>query len=54
VASRIEALNKELGSSVLASEEVWAAAGRSDVRAIARDSIAIRGRTQPIRVWQLA
>jgi adenylate cyclase len=54
VASRIEALNKELGSSVLASEEVWSACNRSDIEAIARDSIAIRGRTQPVRVWQLA
>jgi adenylate cyclase len=54
VASRIETLNKELGSQVLASDEVWSAAGRSDVEAIARDSITIRGRAQPVRVWQLA
>lgn len=54
VASRIESLNKQLGSSVLASEEVWSACNRSDIEAIARDSIAIRGRTQPVRVWQLA
>jgi adenylate cyclase len=54
VASRIEALNKELGSSILASEEVWSACNRSDIEAVARDSITIRGRTQPVRVWQLA
>jgi|GEM_PF-99904 len=53
VASRIEALNKQLGSSVLASEEVWSACNRSDIGATARDSIAIRGRGQPVRVWQL-
>ena len=54
VASRIEALNKQLGSSVLASEEVWSGCKRSDIEATARDSITIRGRTQPVRVWQLA
>ncbi|HVH41503.1 MAG TPA: adenylate/guanylate cyclase domain-containing protein [Labilithrix sp.] len=54
VASRIEALNKQLGSSVLASEEVWKACRRSDVNAVARESIAIRGRAQPVRIWQLA
>jgi adenylate cyclase len=54
VAARIEALNKQLGSQVLASEEVWNASIRPDIQAIARDSIAIRGRAQPVRVWQLA
>lgn len=54
VASRIESLNKELGSSILASEEVWSACNRSDIEAIPRDSITIRGRSQPVRVWQLA
>jgi adenylate cyclase len=54
VASRIEALNKQLGATILASDEVWSAAGRSDVEAIARDSISIRGRAQPVRIWQLA
>ncbi len=54
VASRIEALNKELGSSVLASDDVWSACTRDDVDAKPRDDVAIRGRTKPIRVWQLA
>jgi adenylate cyclase len=54
VASRIEALNKELGSSVLASDEVWSASGRTDVDAKPREAIAIRGRSQPVRIWQLA
>lgn len=54
VAARIEALNKELDSSVLVSGEVWSACRRSDVEAIARDSIVIRGRTQPVFIWQLA
>jgi len=52
VASRIEALNKELGSCVLASDETWSAAGRS-IPATPHDEIRIRGRKAPIRVWQL-
>jgi adenylate cyclase len=54
VASRIEALNKQFNSSVLASEEVWNRSGRSDIGALFRESIPIRGRAQPIRIWQLA
>jgi adenylate cyclase len=54
VASRIEALNKQLGTQVLASEEVWTACGRADLRAVARDPISIRGRVQQVRIWQLA
>ena len=53
VASRIEALNKELGSCVLASDETWTACGRDDVHAVAHER-AIRGRKQAVRVWQLA
>jgi adenylate cyclase len=53
VASRIEALNKELGSRVLCSDEGWSAAGRSDLPAEARDPIQVRGRVQPVRIWQL-
>jgi adenylate cyclase len=54
VASRIEALNKELGSQVLVSDDAWIAAGRTELAAIAHDEVTIRGRKQPIRVWQLA
>jgi len=53
VASRIEALNKELGSCVLASDETWTACGRDDVSAVPHER-AIRGRKQAARVWQLA
>jgi adenylate cyclase len=53
VASRIEALNKELRSQVLVSDETWTATGRSDVSAIAHDAIQVRGRQQPVRIWQL-
>jgi adenylate cyclase len=54
VASRIESLNKELHSSVLVSDETWSASGRDDVKAIAHDAIHVRGRQQPVRIWQLA
>lgn len=54
VASRIEALTKQLGAQVLASDEVWQAAGHTDVEATAREAITIRGRQQPVRIWQLA
>jgi adenylate cyclase len=53
VASRIESLNKELHSHVLVSDETWTACGRSDVDAIAHDAIQVRGRKQPVRIWQL-
>ena len=53
VAARVESLNRELGSSVLATEEVWRAA-ESDVQAIARHELPVRGRVEPVRIWQLA
>jgi len=54
VASRIESLNKELHSRVLVSDETWTASGRDDVKAIGHDAIQVRGRQQPVRIWQLA
>jgi adenylate cyclase len=54
VASRIEALNKQLGSCVLVSDETWVASGHTEIEARAHEDITIRGRKQAIRVWQLA
>jgi adenylate cyclase len=54
VASRMESLNKELDSRILASDEAWSASGRTEVKARPRDSIKVRGRAEPVRVWQLA
>jgi adenylate cyclase len=54
VASRVEALNKELGSQMLVTEEVWRASGRTDVTPLPRDPIPIRGRETPVRILQLA
>lgn len=53
VASRIEALNKELGSTVLASDEVYRGSGRTDLNATPREDVAIRGRSQAVKIWQL-
>jgi adenylate cyclase len=53
VASRIETLNRQFDSQVLCSEEVWRAANLEDVTATPRDSIPIRGRVEPVRIWQL-
>lgn len=61
VASRIEALNKELGSSVLCSDDTWSAAkpkAREKAGAVRAptcyEDVRVRGRKQAMRVWQLA
>lgn len=60
VASRIEALNKEIGSSVLCSDDTWTRAKENGkielggVDARAHDDVKIRGRKQAMRVWELA
>jgi adenylate cyclase len=54
LASRVEALNKELGSRMLVTEEVWEASGSSRVTPVARDPIHVRGREASVRILQLA
>ena len=54
VASRIESLNKELGSRLLVTDEVWRACDQSSLTPVARDPIRVRGRDAPVRIWQLA
>lgn len=57
VASRIEALNKPLGSQMLVTEEVWRAAGPDAAPGVTpspRDPIQIRGRETPVKILQLA
>jgi adenylate cyclase len=54
VASRVEALNKELGSRMLVTDEVWRASDKLDVTPLARDPIRVRGRETPVRIFQLA
>ncbi len=52
VASRVEALNKELGSQLLVTERVWSASGQP-VQAIERPPVSVRGRKEPIQIVQL-
>jgi adenylate cyclase len=54
VASRVEALNKEMGSQILVTEEVWKAGGVEGVLAVARAPLTVRGRRAPIQIYQLA
>ncbi len=54
VASRVEALNKQLGSRMLVTEEVWSAAGRSEATPRSHEPLQVRGRETPVRIYQLA
>jgi adenylate cyclase len=54
VASRVEALNRELGSQMLVTDEVWRAAANAHVRAVLRDPIRVKGREAPVSIYQLA
>jgi adenylate cyclase len=60
VASRVEALNKELGSQMLVTEEVWRGSGGSAGGRSSKDPPAlsepllVRGRETPVRIFQLA
>jgi adenylate cyclase len=54
VASRVEALNKELGSQILVTEEVWTAGCVEGVLAVAKEPLTVRGRKAPIQIYQIA
>ena len=60
VASRVEALNKDLGSRMLVTEEVWRGSGAAALRSepdeapLSREPLRIRGRESPVRIFQLA
>jgi adenylate cyclase len=60
VASRVEALNKDLGSQMLVTEEVWRGSrvatpgSSSDEPPQSRDPLHVRGRETPVRIFQLA
>jgi len=54
VASRVEALNKQLGSRMLVTEEVWSAAGRAEATPRSHEPLHVRGRETPVRIFQLA
>jgi adenylate cyclase len=54
LASRVEALNKELGSRMLITDDVWRAANTSRVDAVPREPIHVKGREAPVNILQLA
>jgi adenylate cyclase len=55
LASRIEKLNKEFGSNLLVSEAVWKSAFSEHLRdATPKGRVQVRGRVDPIQVYQLA
>ena len=64
VASRVEALNKEVGSQMLVTEEVWKGSNRAvDPQTIPTREISplaastplfVRGREMPVRIFTLA
>lgn len=52
VASRVEGLTKDLGAAILLTEETLRAAGGAVV-AKERGVVAVKGRAEPVRVWEL-
>ena len=54
LASRLESLNKEVGSQFLVSDAVHAAAGDAIGDAEPLGPVAVRGYDQPVTVWRLA
>jgi len=54
LASRLESLNKEVGSQFLVSDAIRAAAGEAIGDAHPLGPIAVRGYAEPVAVWRLA
>ncbi len=54
LASRVEALNRDLGSQMLVTEEVWRGSGKTEAPPRPREPLKVRGRERPVRIFQLA
>src|SRR5262249_61619653 len=54
VASRVEALNKDFGSRMLVTQHVWESSGLLLDGAVERPPIEVRGRKEPIKLYELA
>ena len=54
LAARVEALNKRFGSQLLVTDSVWEMLGRAASEATVHASVTIRGREEPVRLYQLA
>jgi adenylate cyclase len=53
LASRLEQLNKQFGSTLLVSEMVTARLGNLDVEQIPHEAVQVKGRQQPVKVFEL-
>lgn len=54
LASRIEQLNKQFGSQILISDAVWQQARAADDRGIPMGQVWVKGRQEPIQIYQMA
>lgn len=54
VASRVEALNKELGSQLLITDRVWELSGKEVEGATRQPPLHVRGRQEAVQIWRLA
>jgi adenylate cyclase len=54
LASRLESLNKELGSQLLVSDAVHGAAGETGGDGVRLGPVTVRGYAEPVTVWRLA
>jgi adenylate cyclase len=54
LASRLESLNKEVGSELLVSDAVREAAGDAIGEAVPLGPVSVRGYAEPVTVWRLA
>jgi adenylate cyclase len=53
LASRVEALNKQFGSQLLVTEQVRAASGMPDAAFLAKPALTVRGRDEPVQIYEL-
>jgi adenylate cyclase len=53
LASRLESLNKEVGSQLIVSDAVREAAGNAVGDALPLGPLAVRGYAEPVTVWRL-
>ena len=53
VASRVEALNKQFGSQLLVTEQVREASGMPDEAFLAKPALTVRGRDEPVQIYEL-
>jgi adenylate cyclase len=54
LASRLESLNKEVGSELLVCDAVREAAGDAIGDALPLGPVSVRGYVEPVMVWRLA